>query len=241
MKKVLKKIALASVALCMTAFVACSDDDEGISPATGNNNNNNSTETGAPVLLDESFDDSLSADWTLIDADGDGRNWSLSTKYFSSPQGVDRSNCMVSSSYFQSIPISADNYLISPTIHIPGAGGYNLTYAVANYQKGFLDSYSCILGTLTNGAFNSIDTLISETPDNAIITIVNGVAVNAEGYAIRSFNLDAYKGQDICVAFRHKDENHYFICIDNVKISNESTQDTSITPTDAKNVTPRMK
>ena len=243
MKKVFRFFAMASFALCMTAFVACGDDDEGDNTTPGNNGNNNNTETGDPILLDETFDNGLPATWTLIDADGDGKNWDVSTAYFSSPQGVDGSNCMASPSYINNVgSLTSDNYLISPTIHIPGAGGYTLTYAVANYQKEYLDSYSCMVGTIENGAFVSMGTLANETPDNAIIiTAASGSTVQGEGYATRSVNLDTYKGQDVCIAFRHNSEDRYFILIDNVKISNEATKDAAIIPTNAKIATPKLK
>lgn len=237
MKKVFRIFALATLALGTTLFIACGDDEENNGGGGGGNNG----ETGDPVLLDETFDNGLPQTWTLIDADGDGVNWTVSTTYFSSPEGVDGTECMVSPSYVNNVgPLSSDNYLITPTIHIPGAGGYSLTYSVASFQKEFPDYIYVMVGTMENGNFVSQGTLSSEEVDNAIITAASGSAQPAEGFATRSFNLDQFKGQDVCIAFRHNSEDCYFLCLDNVKISNEASKGESYIPVKAKNATPKM-
>lgn len=241
MKKVFRFFALATLVLGTTMFIACGDDEEENNGGNGGGGNN--TETGDPVLLDESFNNGLPSAWTLIDADGDGVNWTVSTTYFSSPEGVDGTECMVSPSYLNSgnVALSSDNYLVTPTIHIPGAGGYTLTYAIASFQAEYPDSYYCMVGTLENGAFTPLGTLVNEQVTNAVITAASGSAQPADGYATRSFNLDQYKGQDVCIAFRHVSEDCYFLCLDNVKISNGASKGASIIPVKVKDATPKMK
>ena len=239
MKKVFRFFALAAMAMSVTMFMACGSDEPEDNGTNGGGNNN---ETGDPILLNENFDNGMPSTWTRIDADGDGYNWTVSTTYFSGPEGVDGTECMVSPSYTNnSGALNTDNYLVTPTIHIPGAGGYSLTYAIASFQEEFPDTYSALVGTLSNGNFSPIATLVTETPANGVITAPDGTTASpGEGYKTRSYSLDQFKGQDVCIAFRHNCYDAYFLCIDNVKISNEATKGASFIPVNAKNATPKM-
>lgn len=212
MKKVFRFLAIAAFAFGMTAMVACGDNEE---EGGGNGGNGgNEPETGEPVLLNETFDNGIPTTWANIDADGDGYKWELSATRLSNPRGVNGSECAISASYINGIGVlNADNYLVTPTFHIPNVGGYNLTYNVANFQLEYPDAYSVMVGTLSNGVFTPAGTLFSGRSEAGVF--------DGDGFEQKTFNLDAYKGQDVCIAFRHNDSDAYFLMIDNVKVSNE--------------------
>ena len=212
MKKVVRFFAIAALAFGMTNLVACGGDEE---EGDGNGNNTQQEEQGEPVLLDENFNNGIPSTWTNIDADGDSYAWMRCSEVFSEGYGVDGSDCAASASFINGIgALSADNYLVTPTMHIPGAGGYKLTYYVGNFQAEYPDSYSVLVGTVENGVFVSKATLYSgESPV--------GLYDNNDPMEQKTFNLDEFKGQDIQIAFRHNCTDMYWLMIDNVKVSNE--------------------
>ncbi len=205
MKKVFRFFAIAAIAFGMTTMVACGSDDD------------SSSDTGDPILLEENFDNGIPSGWTSIDVDGDGIEWDLCSNYFSGTFGYNNTDCLASPSYTNNLgALETDNYIVTPTIHIPGAGGYNLTFNVANFQNEYPDKFSVLVGTLENGSFNTLETLFD---GRVSVGVYEG-----DDMATQTYNLDAYKGQDICIAFRHHDSDAYFILVDNVKISNEATK-----------------
>lgn len=212
MKKVFRFFAIAALAFGMTNLVACGGDDE---EGDGNGNNTQQEEQGEPVLLDENFNNGIPSTWTNIDADGDSYAWMRCNEVFSQGYGVDGSDCAASASYINGTgALSADNYLVTPTMHIPGAGGYKLTYYVGNFQAEFPDSYSVLVGTVENGVFVSKATLYSGASSV-------GLYDNNDPMEQKTFNLDEFKGQDVQIAFRHNCTDMYWLMIDNVKVSNE--------------------
>lgn len=214
MKKVLRFFAMAAFVFGMTAMVSCGKDDD-VEDGGNGGNGGNSTETGDPVLLEENFNNGVPSTWVNIDADGDGFAWMRCSEVFSQGYGVDGSDCAASASYINGTgALSADNYLVTPTMHIPGAGGYKLTYYVGNFQAEYPDTYSVLVGTVENGVFVSKATLFSgESPV--------GLYDNEDDMEQKTFNLDEFKGQDIQIAFRHNCTDMYWLMIDNVKVSNE--------------------
>lgn len=212
MKKVFRFFAIAALAFGMTNLVACGGDEE---EGDGNGNNTQQEEQGEPVLLDENFNNGIPSTWTNIDADGDGITWMRCSEVFSQGYGVDGSDCAASASFINGTgALSADNYLVTPTMHIPGAGGYKLTYYVGNFQAEYPDSYSVLVGTVENGVFVSKATLYSGES-----TV--GLYDNNDPMEQKTFNLDEFKGQDVQIAFRHNCTDMYWLMIDNVKVSNE--------------------
>lgn len=212
MKKVFRFFAIAAIACGMTAMVSCGKDEE---ENNNNNSNNNNTETGDPILLEENFDNGVPSTWVNIDADGDGFAWMRCSEVFEQGYGVDGSDCAASASFINGTgALQADNYLVTPTIHIPNAGGYNLTYYVGNFQAGYPDHYSVLVGTVQNGVFVSTATLFDGASEIGLYDL-------GDSMEQKTFNLDEFKGQDIQIAFRHNCTDMYWLMIDNVKVSNQ--------------------
>ena len=217
MKKVFRFFAIAALAFGMTNLVACGGDDE---EGDGNGNNNQQQEEqGEPVLLDENFDSGIPSTWENIDADGDGYGWMISADLFGTPSGYQNTECAISASYINSVgALSPDNYLVSPMIHIAGAGGYNLTWRVCAQDAAYpADFYAVYVGKMENGSFVPTGNAIYEETIAA-----KGEPKDQGTWRQRSVNLDAFKGQDVQIAFRHFNCSDQFIMLlDDVKVSNE--------------------
>ncbi len=202
MKKFASFMTIAALVCGMTMAVGCSKDEE----ENGGNNGGGNT-SNLPTTIDENFDNGLPGGWTVIDADGDGNNWISSSSYFSQPCGVDGTACMASASYINETGVlTTDNYLVSPKIYV--SDGATLTYQVSNYQAEYPDQYSAMLGTVENGAFKAIATLVTER-----------VSTDYQSFTTKTFDLSQYKGKEVCIAFRHNDSDAYWLLIDNVKVS----------------------
>lgn len=219
MKKVVRFFAMAAFVFGMTAMVSCGKDDpEDNGGNGGNGGGGNNTETGDPILLDENFDNGISG-WTNIDADGDGISWMTTTEAFGEPAGHNSTECALSASYINGVgALEPDNYLVSPQIHIPGAGGYNLTWYVCAQDASYpADHYAVYVGKVENGSFVPSGNAIYDEDITA-----KGEPKDQGTWRQRSVNLDAYKGQDVQIAFRHFNcTDQFMMLIDDVKVSNE--------------------
>ena len=116
--------------------------------------------------------------WTLVDADGDGYNWSILSGYSA-----------IQSASYQSVALTPDNWLITPRLAIPATGSYEVTWtATAQDQNWPAEHYGLFVSTTDNNT--SSFTMLQEW------TLSTGV-----------FNpvvdLSAYAGQDIYLALRH--------------------------------------
>ena len=201
MKKFTFFMSVAALA-CGMMLVSCNKDEK---DDNGGGNTNN-----LPTTIDENFDNGIPSSWTVIDADGDGHVWMASAANFQNPCGVDGTECAASASYTNSDGVlNTDNYLVSPKIYVKD--GATLTYQVTNYQSEYPDQYSVMLGTVENGTFKAIATLVTER-------VSTGYYDGDGAYTAKSFNLSEYKGKEVCVAFRHNDSDAYWLLIDNVKV-----------------------
>ena len=202
MKKVFRIFTIAAIAFGMSMTVACTDDNEG---GGNNNGNGNGGNENLPTTIDENFDNGIPTTWTNIDADGDGYKWE-NTLATQSGAESDPYPCAMSASYRNNEgALYPDNYLVSPKIKIPANA--TLTYEVggidANY---YAENYTVYLGTVQNGTFSATATLLNETVPSVDATL-------------RTIDLSAYAGQNLCVAFRHHDiTDMYYITLDNVKV-----------------------
>ncbi|MBR3958435.1 MAG: choice-of-anchor J domain-containing protein [Bacteroidales bacterium] len=206
MKKVFKIFALAAVALCVTTFVGCKDEEK-----EEENNNNTATENpnNLPTSLSEDFANGVPSGWTNIDADGDGYAWQdwLNDQYGQRMQG---DGVIMSASYLNGIEaLTPDNYLVTPKLWIED--GAKLTYEVGAVDASYYqDHYAVLVGTVENGVFVSKGSLVDEDVPSPTTTT-------------RTFDLSEYKGQELSIAFRHYNcTDMYIMTIDNVKIGKDA-------------------
>jgi hypothetical protein len=131
--------------------------------------------------------------WSVIDGDGDGKNWYLHYDSF------DKINVMVSRSY-EGGALTPENYLVTPKLKLPEiqtGQSIELSYVVAatgnNY---FTEKYKVVVSVTgaTKESFTEI--LLTETLTEA---------EKGWGYAARSVDLSAFAGKQVYVAFVHFD------------------------------------
>ena len=160
-----------------------------------------------PILLNESFDNGIPSNWTVLDKDGDGYSWALTTEIIGQEGGFSGEG-VASQSYSNQVgALTPDNYLISPEITITH-NGYTLSYYVgASDASWYSENYSVLVGTLDGETFTTIGTLTTEV-------------VASADFTQKTFNLDAYKGKTVRIAFRHHDITDQFnMIIDEVKVA----------------------
>ena len=195
MKKATRIFTIAALAFGMVMAVSCKKDENG-----GGNTEN------LPTTLDETFDGGIPSTWITIDADGDGYTW-CNWINNQSGQQMDPMDCAVSFSYLNGVGVlTPDNYLVSPKIYIED--GAKLTYTTEGVDASYYaEHYAVLLGNMENGAFKATATLLEE----------NVPSVNVTPHTI---DLSPYKGQSVCIAFRHYNcSDIYTMKLDDVKVA----------------------
>ncbi len=144
--------------------------------------------------------------WTSLDADGDGFNW---FKGLAPSSRVNSgTGAALSASYDNPtfMPLTPDNWLISPALVIPASGEFVLDYYVAAQDGNYpAEKYGVYVSTTgTNPA--DFTELFSEV-------------LSTNVFQLRTVNLFDYNGQTIHFAFRHYESTDNFMMnIDDVTV-----------------------
>ena len=115
------------------------------------------------VILYEDFEhiinhSAIPADWTLIDADGDGNNWGGWPGEVL--PGHNSEHCANSSSYVGGIgPVTPDNYLITPKVE----GAKRVNYWVSVQDAGWAAEHYAVMASTTGTAAEDFVMLFEET------------------------------------------------------------------------------
>ena len=164
---------------------------------------------GVPVKGDQiafwNFDENtLDEDgWTVVDADGDGKNW---TRYYGGSSNSYSPSYVISSASWDSTALAPDNWAITPAVEIPEDGAY-LTYYTKNQGADWAETYRVYVGSS-----NDIDSMEPITDD---LTHYNQTA-----YEKQTLDLADYAGETIYIAFRHYNvSNMYRFYIDDVAVN----------------------
>lgn len=151
------------------------------------------------TYLNEGFEDGvIPAGWTLVDADGDGYNWSIPTANFFYHNG---NHCVASASYI-STALTPDNWLITPQLSVSAGDSISFWYRAQdpNYAAENFGVYVSTTGTAP-ADFTSV---YQGTADSI--------------YLRCAISLAAYAGQNIYVAFRHYNvTNMFWLNIDDIQ------------------------
>lgn len=141
----------------------------------------------------ESFEDGLvPADWTIIDNDGDGNNWT--PREFGGSHG---DWVLSSASWISPSPVFPDNWFVSPQRAI--STGDILKWKVkAQDQAWVSEKYQVVVST-TDMNVASFTTQVFEE------TMVVG------DYVARTVDLSSFAGQNVYVAFNHYDCSDWFM------------------------------
>ncbi|MBW6515228.1 MAG: choice-of-anchor J domain-containing protein [Candidatus Cloacimonetes bacterium] len=171
--------------------------------------------TTPEVLIDtfpwtEGFEDEFfpPAGWLNVDYNGDGQSW---FRYIADGAPHTGVACAASASWTGTTgPLNPDNWLITPAIQLPALveGEYMVEwYAGAQDPAYPEDHYGVFISTVGNNIADfPVDPVFSET-------MVDG------NWYYRSYNLAAYAGQTIWIAFRHYNSYDWFyLKIDDVTV-----------------------
>lgn len=165
--------------------------------------------------------------WKSADADGDGNNWSFfKTPYYPPQSGT---YCAVSSSW-DGVPLTPDNYLITPKIAINSAD-LKLHFWTATQDLEYFEEHYSVMVSTSGIALTDFTEIFNETlPEDTNFHQV-------------TLSLSAYNGQEIYIAFRHWNSTDMLsmklddVAIDNLDGINEiaETNIVSIFPNPANN------
>ena len=152
----------------------------------------------------EDFENGLPADWTIIDANGDGYTWKLwdpvSLGYEAGSQ-QDGNMCMTSPSY-QGTAITPDDYLVTPAIELGGT----LSFLACGQDPSYAAEHFAVYVSTTGTEVADFVELMPETETTGTLTEYTA-------------DLSAYEGQTGYIAFRHFNCNDEFrLNLDNVAV-----------------------
>jgi hypothetical protein len=152
--------------------------------------------------------------WTVIDNDGDGRNWFR----YDIALNIQSGNAAAGSASWDGRGLTPDNWLITPSIQLPttDAGkSMMLKYYVRSTMADTPDEHYAILVSTTGTSVESFTEIFSET-------------LKDNNWARREISLLAFEGQFIYIAFRHyKSVDKHNLLIDDVWIGVDDFVDTS--------------
>ncbi len=156
------------------------------------------TQSKAQVVFSDDFNDGLIAPWTVIDADGDGRNWNVVQIQDNQvpPQPV--GTPVLRSASWQTIALTPNNYVFSPAIDLtgffPGSATAELSWKVMAIDASWdAERYTAYVGTAPDVA-----TMLA-SPTSHYEASLNGVNTLTE----RTLDISEWLGQTIYIAFRH--------------------------------------
>ena len=159
----------------------------------------------------EGFEDGF-GDWTLIDADGDGYNWTLRSQYHVA-SAYEGEEMVSSSSWKNNTVLYPDNYLVSPRINLKNTVTFWACAADSEYPYEHIG-----IAVSTNG-----------NTDPADFTTVRYWTLDAKGehhggprgnrgqgsWYQYTVDLSAYAGATGYIAIRHYDcHDQYAVCVD---------------------------
>jgi len=187
-----------------------------ITSSATNINNSKAPSFRSTDIFYEDFEvnDTLPAGWSVIDNDGDKRNWIVSAMF--SHSGTQ----MIQSRSWAGTGIHPDNYLITPAITISAStGNPRLEWWRRSNENTAYDNekYKVLVSTTGTNLTDFTDNLFEE------------VTVGQTYFELKTINLDNYIGQTIYIAFVHYDcTDQDFLGIDDVRVYDQQEYDAGV-------------
>jgi len=167
------------------------------------------------VLLNESFNNGLPGNWTLIDGDMATANSDITVSYLTGSfhliEDVDSTgigdSALLATSWFDNDTTPASNYLITPAIIFPTDGNY-LQFQAKSYDGSFPDGLE-IFYTADINLLDSVDTLNSLFDTVAVPPHWTNFSVKMDSLPLNS---------PIHLVFRHYADDQFILGIDNINV-----------------------
>ena len=162
----------------------------------------------------ESFENGIPANWTTIDADGDGYNWDRTSiiqagYLINAHTGED----MVSSESWDGIPLTPDNYLVSPQVSIANGSTFSF-WACAQDESYAAEHFGVAVSTTGTSAadFTMVQewTMTAKGQGPKTNNTRNGGTRMGNWYQY-TVDLSAYAGQNVYIALRHFNCSDFFM------------------------------
>ncbi len=149
------------------------------------------------------FENATLDGWRLIDADGDGVNWKLSTGT-GGIVGVNGSNCIFSESWSSGGALTPDNYIVTTATFAITEGSVLEWDVLPSSTQYYEEHYGVVYST--DGEF--------------FYTIWEETLTSFYEYEHRTLELDYIAGQTVYIGFRHyMCSDNDAVCIDNIALS----------------------
>ncbi len=170
------------------------------------------------TYFSDNFDDEDVSDWTLYDQDGDGIQWADLFVIQDQDNNPVTPVSLISRSWQASVPLTPDNWIVSPGIDLTAATGqvflhWKVKAAAAEWDN---EHYSVYVGTQSDlTSLEASPVKFSETYDDP---------ADAGTQYSRSLDLSSFVGQTVYIAFRHHDVTDMdYISIDDVVVKAPAT------------------
>ena len=165
------------------------------------------------TFFSDDFNDEDVSDWTIYDEDGDGNNWG-DLFAVTDQNGNPVTPISLISRSWQTVPLTPDNWIVSPAIDLTTASGdvlltWKVQAAAAEWDN---ENYSVYVATSSDLAdLESATVTFTEVYDDP----------NDEGTQYeRSLDLSSLSGETVYLAFRHHNVTDMdYLSIDDVTIS----------------------
>lgn len=162
-------------------------------------------------LLNETFDSSIPASWTIHDVDGLVSVTSQAEWASFAHNAASQDAC--SSSWYNNSGLGPTNdWLVTPALAIPGAGGYGLSYTGSSHEDTYLEEYEVLVSTTGTDPEDFTDVLLS------IVNEPNAITPHL-------VSLNDYAGMTIYIAFHHTSNDESLLHIDNVVVEEMNSDD----------------
>ena len=167
-------------------------------------------------LLSESFENGISDEWTIVDADGDGFTWGLSSELMSGYVAHSGGDMLTSQSFdFTAGTLTPDNWLITPAVALPeNAESINFRFYVNAQDVAYPSEHYGVYISTTTADLDAF-TLLWEEDLNA----AGGSHRTQGAWGEKNTDLTAYAGQTVYVAIRHfNSSNMFYFNLDDIAV-----------------------
>ena len=168
------------------------------------------------TMLSESFETGISEEWTIVDADGDGFAWGLSSELMSGYVAHSGGDMLTSQSFdFTAGTLTPDNWLITPAVTLPeNAESINFRFYVNAQDVAYPSEHYGVYISITTTDLDAF-TLLWEEDLNA----AGGTHRTQGAWGEKNTDLSAYAGQTVYVAIRHfNSSNMFYFNLDDIAI-----------------------
>ena len=181
-----------------------------------------------------SFEGSLEG-WTTIDADGDGNNWNNGSVLMAGYliPSHDGEDCVTSASYYNNVPLTPDNYLVSPSKAEYSAISFWACAQDPDYAAEHFGVAVSTTGNTSGADFTTVAewTMTAKDGGKAGNYMTRSRESKEGTWYQYSVDLSDYAGQNIWVAIRHFGcTDMFYINVDEVSFNGGSTPPTPPTP-----------